>query len=49
MKNVIIYVGVNHSERIIYIFNKYLNFNIKKEVIGSCYNDENVDIWKRPI
>ena len=49
MKNVIIYVGVNHSERIIYIFNKYLKFNIKKEVIGSCYNDENVDIWKRPL
>jgi len=49
MKNVIIYVGLNHSERIIYIFNKYLNFNIKQEVIGSCYNDEKVDIWKRPI
>jgi len=44
MKNVIIYVGLNHSEIIIYIFNKYLNFNIKQEVIGSCYNDEKVDI-----
>ena len=34
MKNIIIYAGQNHTERIIFILNKYFGFNVKKQILG---------------
>ena len=33
-KNIIIYAGNDHTERIIYILNKYFVFEVKKQILG---------------
>jgi hypothetical protein len=46
-KNIIIYAGNDHTERIIYILNKYFVFEVKKQILGNCYiNKSNFKYWE---
>jgi hypothetical protein len=45
-KNIIIYAGNDHTERIIYILNKYFVFEVKKQILGNCYVKLNFQYWE---
>ena len=46
MKNIIIYAGQNHTERIIFILNKYFGFNVKKQILGECCSESKFKYWE---
>ena len=48
-KNIIIYTGNDHTERIIYILNKYFVFEVKKQILGNCYIKSNWQYWHQVI
>ena len=45
-KNIIIYAGNDHTERIIYILNKYFVFKVKQQILGNCYIKSNFQYWE---
>ena len=48
-KNIIIYAGNEHTERIIYILNKYFVFEVKKQILGNCYIKSDFQYWESGI
>ena len=47
LKNVILYAGNSHTQRIIFIL-KYFGFFIKEQILGNCYVN-NAKIWEENI